>query len=302
MKKMAGMTNKFLWLIVIGVLIVIGKLNEPESSSKHSKPVVESTQAAPANHLAVESDGQSQDLDRLSGNAVLKKPRTDRLVNDFAGILGNTQELEDSLRRIAMHTSNQICVVTVDDFGDYDKAQFAAELGQSWGVGGKKNNNGVIILIKPKTPEARGEAFIAPGYGLEGAITDATATRIVNQEMIPHFKENDYAGGVWAAVKVVNELATGEYNQEDYGTGGDDDDVGIIGWICLILLFGIILWAALSPGGPSSGSSSGTGTWGGSVFTGGSSGGSSWSGGSSGGSWGGFGGGSFGGGGGGGSW
>ena len=233
---------------------------------------------------------------------VPERPNPPRLVNDFAGVLGDVQELEDSLQRIAMHTSNQICVVTVNDFDGDDKAHYAYEIGQKWGVGNKKNNNGVVILIKPKTEEAKGEAFIAPGYGLEGAITDATATRIVMQEMIPHFKENDYAGGVWAAVKVVNDLATGEYNQEDYA---DDSDAAadIVGWICLILLFGFIVWAAISPSPPSSGGSASTGTWGGSIFSGDSSdSGSSWSSSSSSSSWGGFGGGSFGGGGGGGSW
>lgn len=115
------------------------------------------------------------------------RPNPPRLVNDFAGILGDCQWLEDSLERIAMETSNQICVVTMDDFGGYDKAMMAYSIGEQWGVGKKGNNNGVVILIKPKTAEGKGEAFIAPGYGLEGAITDATSTRIVNQEMIPYF-------------------------------------------------------------------------------------------------------------------
>ena len=106
------------------------------------------------------------------------RPNPPRLVNDFAGILGDCQWLEDSLERIAMETSNQICVVTMNDFGGYDKATMAYSIGQEWGVGTKDNRNGVVILIKPKTAESKGEAFIATGYGLEGAITDATSTRM----------------------------------------------------------------------------------------------------------------------------
>ena len=109
------------------------------------------------------------------------RPTPPRLVNDFAGILGDCQWLEDSLEKIAIETSNQICVVTMDDFGGYDKAMMAYSIGQEWGVGTQRNRNGVVILIKPKTEDSKGEAFIATGYGLEGAITDATSTGIVNQ-------------------------------------------------------------------------------------------------------------------------
>ena len=175
---------------------------------------------------------------------VPERPNPPRLVNDFAGILGNCQWLEDSLEKIAMETSNQICVVTMDDFGGYDKAWMAYKIGEEWGVGKKGNNNGVVILIKPKTAESKGEAFIAPGYGLEGAITDATSTRIVNQEMIPYFKENDYLGGVWAGAQVVRDLAVGEYNEEDYAQQGDGDEL-----LSLILFTTVTaITATLAPG------------------------------------------------------
>ena len=241
---------------------------------------------------------------------VPERPNPPRLVNDFAGILGDCQWLEDSLERIAVETSNQICVVTINDFGGYDKAMMAYSIGQEWGVGKKGNNNGVVILIKPKTEDSKGEAFIAPGYGLEGAITDAISTRIVNQEMIPHFKENDYLGGVWAGAQVVRDLATGEYNEEDYAQ--QDDDSALFALILFILIFAFFMYLAHKSnqnGGGGHRNNRDTGTWGGPIiFTTGSDwnrGGSSWGGGggwSGGGGWGGFGGGSFGGGGGGGSW
>ena len=240
---------------------------------------------------------------------VPERPDPPRLVNDFAGILGDCQWLEDSLEKIAMETSNQICVVTMDDLGGYDKAWMAYKIGQDWGVGNKENRNGVVILIKPKTPDSKGEAFIATGYGLEGAITDATSTRIVNQEMIPHFQENDYLGGVWAGAKVVRDLAVGEYNEEDYVNQSGDDDA-LFALIMFIAIFALFLYIAHKNDQGNGGhrNNGDTGTWGGPIIiTGGSDWGrgSSWSGGGSwggGGGWGGFGGGSFGGGGGGGSW
>ena len=243
---------------------------------------------------------------------VPERPNPLRLVNDFAGILGDCQWLEDSLERIAMETSNQICVVTMNDFGGYDKAWMAYSIGEKWGVGKKGNNNGVVILIKPKTEDSKGEAFIAPGYGLEGAITDATSTRIVNQEMIPYFKDNDYLGGVWAGAQVVRDLATGEYNEEDYAQQDGDD--ALLALILFIFIFAFFMYLAHKSNQNNNGgghrNNGDTGTWGGPIiFTTGHDwgrGGSSWSGGgggwSGGGGWGGFGGGSFGGGGGGGSW
>ena len=238
------------------------------------------------------------------------RPDPPRLVNDFAGILGDCQWLEDSLEKIAMETSNQICVVTMNDFGGYDKAMMGYSIGEKWGVGTERHRNGVVILVKPKTEDSKGEAFIAVGYGLEGAITDATSTRIVNQEMIPYFKDNDYLGGVWAGAKVVRDLATGEYNEEDYASGdGDDALLGLILFICIVAFFLYLAHQSNQGNGGNHRNNGDTGTWGGPIiFTSGSDwgrGGSSWGGGGSfggGGGWGGFGGGSFGGGGGGGSW
>ncbi len=236
------------------------------------------------------------------------RPNPPRLVNDFAGILGECQWLEDSLEKIAVETSNQICVVTMNDFGNYDKAWMAYSIGEQWGVGKKGHNNGVVILIKPKTADSKGEAFIAPGYGLEGAITDATSTRIVNQEMIPYFKDNDYLGGVWAGAQVVRDLAIGEYNEEDYANQGSEieDAIAIMIFLLIMVLFVYLAFKNNQNNGGNRNNGD-TGTWGGPIiFTSGSDwgrGGGSWgSGGSFGGGWGGFGGGSFGGGGGGGSW
>ena len=237
------------------------------------------------------------------------KPDPPRLVNDFAGILGDCQWLEDSLEKIAMETSNQICVVTMDDLGGYDKAMMAYSIGQQWGVGTQRHRNGVVILVKPKTADSKGDAFIATGYGLEGGITDAACRRIVDHEMIPHFKENDYLGGVWAGAQMVRDLAIGEYNEEDYvSEDGDDALLGLILFICILALFLFLAHQSNQGNGGNHRNNGDTGTWGGPIiFTSGSDwgrGGSSWGGGGSfgGGGWGGFGGGSFGGGGGGGSW
>ena len=139
------------------------------------------------------------------------KPDPPRLVNDFAGIFTATQsdELEQRLVAFNDSTSNVICVVTVADLEGYDVSEYAYEIGDKWGVRDKDHNNGIVLLVKPKN-ETSGEVAIQVGYDLEAAIPDITCKRIIEREMIPHFKENDYYGGVTAAIEVLCPLAAGE--------------------------------------------------------------------------------------------
>ena len=136
---------------------------------------------------------------------VPEKPAVPRAVNDFAGIFSvpDAEYMNRVLVSFADSTSNRIVVVTVNDLGGMEPAMFAYEIGEQWGVGSSKFDNGVVVLVKPKTASSSGQVYIAVGYGLEGAIPDAIAKRIVENEMIPRFKENDYAGGVAAALNVL---------------------------------------------------------------------------------------------------
>ena len=228
------------------------------------------------------------------------KPNPPRLVNDFAGIFTPEQVefLEDTLVAFSKRTSNQIVVVTLPDLGGLDRAQMATKIGQEWGVGKADHDNGVVLLIKPKTPDSNGEVFIAPGIGLEGAIPDGACSSIIRNNVIPHFRENDYFGGVCDALTVIMPLAAGEYSYEEEDDDGDDA-IGLI--IALIIIIALIVLAARDKNNGSSGfGGRGPIVFGsGSAFSGGSS---SWSSSHSSGGFGGFGGGSFSGGGAGGSW
>jgi len=222
-------------------------------------------------------------------------PATNLLVNDFAGVFTATQTrtLETRLEDFSDSTSNQICVVTVSDLQGYEASDFAQRLGQHWGVGSSKDN-GVLILLKPRTEAERYiDVFIATGYGIEGALPDALCKRIINNYMGPCLRQDppDYYGAVEAAVSQIEPIMLGEYNE---ATGDDESDeffeaLIVFIFIVLILLFLFGPKGRRRHGGWSSGSSWGasSGSWGG------SSGGFS----SGGSSFGGFGGGSFGGGG-----
>lgn len=252
-----------------------------------------------------------------------EKPNPPRLVNDFAGIFTTQQVkvLEDSLVHFSKKTSNQVTVVTVNDLGGMEPSQFAYEVGEKWGVGGKDNNNGVVILIKPKT-DTKGEVFIATGYGVEGALPDASCSVIINREMIPSFKRNDYYDGVVKALNVILPVLAKEYSIEKYEKKGEDG--GLLGGITLVVAGMLIVFLAIAiAGSKGDGNDRNNNSGGGggldaddvataillgsllggrsSGRSGGSFGGGSFGGGGFGG-FGGFGGGSFGGGGAGGSW
>ncbi len=107
-------------------------------------------------------------------------------------------------------------VVTVTELCGYDPATFSFELGERWGVGQKKFDNGVVIMVKPFGGQGQRHAFIAVGYGLEAVIPDAIAKRIVELEMIPEFKKKNFDQGILNGVVNVMSLASGEYTASEY--------------------------------------------------------------------------------------
>lgn len=267
----------------------------------------ESTSSTPERQKEVEKKMPAAAIgDNGTVTAVPDKPTEKKLLWDLAGVIdpATAQEIEDSLEYFSRTTSNQILVMTVTSIGGADISEYATQLGRDWGVGHEGDNNGVVILVKVKTENEGGNVFIATGYGVEAVLPDVLCKRIIEKEMVPHFKEDDYAGGIKDALAVIMPAMKGEFNKEEYM--GDDAGDAVLGLLVLIFIICLIVVAVKSNGGTGTGSNTRTYTGGpvifpGSFGSGRSSGGSSWGGGSSGG-WGGFGGGSFGGGGAGGSW
>lgn len=236
-----------------------------------------------------------------------KPSNEDHLVFQFTDFLDefDAGRLDAKLTRFARESSNRIAVVVVDDLCGYDAGEFAFQLGENWGIGGKKDN-GVLVLVKPTGSPGERKVFIAVGYGLEGAITDLLAKRIVEEEIIPRFKEHAFFDGLDVGTDVLMKAARGEIDEESYGSGGSTvPALFIFGVVAVILLLafvaqrnrvkryantnGIDFWSAwwlLNQA-----TRNHRGNWGGFSGGGGGSGG-----------FGGFGGGSFGGGGAGGSW
>jgi len=245
---------------------------------------------------------------------VPERPSPPRLVNDLAGIFTAEQvsNLENKLVEFANKTSNQIVVATLNDLGGMDKSQMAYSIGDQWKVGQAKFDNGVVILIKPKAGNVKGEVFIASGYGLEGALPDAICKRIVELEMISEFRANNYYIGVEKALAVIMPIAAGEITSAEYAAKSEQS--GGFASIAVVIIFIVFFIIAIfaKKNGPTNIGGKGRGSSGlgwlllGSMLASGGRGSSGGFGGGfgggGGGGFGGFGGGGFGGGGAGGSW
>lgn len=241
-----------------------------------------------------------------------ERPNPPRLVNDLANVLSDQekQQLESELVQFNDQTSTQIAILTIPSLNGNEIADFSTQVFNKWQIGQAGKNNGILIVFKPKTANAKGAVFVVTGYGLEGILPDAVINRnVVDYEMIPRFKEGDIYGGLYAGSKVIKELAAKEYTAAAYQkkTSGKKSEKGGGGFI-LVILFIIILVSIFRGGRGGHYNSGGSlpfwlalGLLGGGRG-GGSFGGFSGGGGGDGGGFGGFGGGMSGGGGAGGSW
>lgn len=235
-----------------------------------------------------------------------QRPDPPKLYNDLTASKsfideGSAQLLEQRLEDFYHQTSNQICIVIVDDLNGYDASDFSFQIGNTWGVGSKQFNNGVVILVKPTGGEGQRDLFIAVGYGLEGAIPDLTTKAIRENEMVPYLRNGQNYEALVAAVNAIEKAAKGEYNVAVKRKGrGFLNERPLLKYFIIFIAILIIL-RVLSKGG--GGGNIGRGGWSGGGYYGGFGRGSFGGGRSSGGGgFGGFGGGSFGGGGSGGKW
>ena len=227
-----------------------------------------------------------------------ERPNPPHLVNDLAHMMTPQQEaeLEEKLLIFETTTSNQITIVTIESLEDYDVSDYAIKLGKEWGVGKSGKNNGVVILASLKDHKIN----ISSGKGLEGVLTDLMCGKIIRNEMVPSFRDNNYYEGFSKAADAVIAVTKGEYKGDKRVESNGRIPFKII-VVLLIFLFIVLRIAGRGRGGGPGGGSGlgnlGTGFLIGSMLGGGRGfGGGGFGGGDSGGGgFGGFGGGDFGG-------
>ena len=139
-------------------------------------------------------------------------------VNDFANVIEPSDEsaIEALARELDTKTTAQIAVLTIPTTKPLAIQQYSVAVFDKWGIGTKAKDNGVLILMAVNDRKV----WITTGYGLEGAIPDATASQIVNQIMLPQFKQGRLSKGLLLGSAAVAQLAAKEYDVELTGTAG----------------------------------------------------------------------------------
>ncbi|HLT48419.1 MAG TPA: TPM domain-containing protein [Rubricoccaceae bacterium] len=163
-----------------------------------------------------------------AAQGVLDLPLTGRVM-DGAGVLAEATEasLTTLLEAHEAATTNQVVVLTVPGLEGYPVEDVANQLYNRWGLGQSDRDNGVLLLVARDDRELR----IEVGYGLEGALTDAEAGRIIRNVIVPRFRDGDFDGGVSAGVSAILGTIEGTYEPpEDAGDEGP-------WWLSLIFLF-----------------------------------------------------------------
>ncbi len=180
--------------------------------------------------------------------AELTFPELTGRVVDEAGLLEATEEagLSRLLERHERKTTNQVVVVTLKSLQGYPIEDFGYRLGRHWGIGQEGKDNGVLLIVAPNERKVR----IEVGYGLEGTLTDALSKTIIESEILPRMRKNDFPGGIRAGVVSILKAIEGTY-QAPAVTGRRADGQSYAGVWFLLIIIGFIalpvLWEKFGP-------------------------------------------------------
>jgi uncharacterized protein len=176
-------------------------------------------------------------------------PKLTGRVVDAANIIppGEEAALAGKLAALEGGSTRQLVVATVPDLQGYPIEDYGYRLGREWGIGREDANNGVILLVAPNDRKVR----IEVGYGLEPILTDALSSQIIQNEILPRFREEDYPGGIGAGADAIiaqlqappeqaeaRALAAAEAQREESDEGGS---------IFPLIFWGIVLFFIILP-------------------------------------------------------
>ena len=139
-------------------------------------------------------------------------PKLTGRVVDNANILSisTKKRLNTMLANLEQNSSNQLVVVTLKSLQGYDISDFGYQLGRYWGIGQKGKNNGVLLIVAPNERKVR----IEVGYELEGDLTDALSSVIIQTKILPYFKKSDFNEGILSGVEAIIGVIKGTYKPD----------------------------------------------------------------------------------------
>ena len=176
--------------------------------------------------------------------ALLPIPPLAVRVTDLTATLSADQRarLEEKIAAFERQKGSQIAVLIVPSVLPETVTEYALRVVESWKLGRKGVDDGVLLLIAKDDRKLR----IEVGYGLEGALNDATAKRIISETISPRFKQGDFYGGIDAGLDVMIKVAGGEPLPEPKqaskasGTGFDFETLMLFGFILVFVVGGIL--------------------------------------------------------------
>jgi uncharacterized protein len=168
-------------------------------------------------------------------------------VNDYAGVMSQdqAQSLESQLAQFEQDTGHQVAVLTIPTLDGEDIEGFSIRVAENWKIGKKGFDNGVILLVAIKDRKLRLEV----GYGLEGVLPDAIAKRITSDYIVPHFRAQDYAGGIVAGIDAVLKVIKKEPLPESARkkASGQGSEVNFLVMLALTLgVLGLMAFASVA--------------------------------------------------------
>lgn len=152
-----------------------------------------------------------------------------------------TATLSAELAAHEERTGNQVVLLTLPSLGGEPVEEFAHRVATTWQLGRKGIDNGVLLLVVPGDRRVR----IEVGYGLEGTLTDAKASRIIRQEIIPRFRSGDVAGGVAAGLRAIMGTIEGTYVPAERTSPPATETNGPWNLLFIAVVVGVMIGAAI---------------------------------------------------------
>src|SRR6478735_1287617 len=166
-------------------------------------------------------------------------PKPDRYFNDYAGVVSKeaASRFNEQLARFERETSDQVVVAVFPKMqSDSDIADYTQRVAQAWGVGQKERRNGVVLFVFIQDRKM----FIQVGYGLEGALPDATAFDITERRIKPLFRTGNYDAGLATGIDLICKAIRGEYKGSGK-TGAEGKGGGVFGLLPFIIFIIVLI-------------------------------------------------------------
>jgi uncharacterized protein len=175
----------FIFLIIINIQILVSCKSDISNNEK----------------IGEESSSgviKEEDFLNYTGNDF---PKPAGYINDYANILDTDyiNKLDILTKDLERKTTAEVLIVTIESSGDTSLETYATELFNSWGIGKKDKNNGVLFLVSKND----NKIIIKAGVGLDMVITNDVAKQIIDNFVVPEFKELNYSEGTYQGIKEI---------------------------------------------------------------------------------------------------